>query len=181
VNLLEAAARAAAHRAQASAAPVDFRYEVTVAGGAVVAFNPENTDVDEVRWARRYESGAASLEAVGGALQRYADLAGGIGARPLLVYLPSAHTAYADSVRFRDPALAAPLAAFSAAQRAYLGRRARELGLGFADVTGPLQEAAREGGDLLYFPSTLHLTPAGHGVVARAVAAAVDAGHRTEL
>lgn len=151
---------------------VDFRYQVDF-GGAAVAFNSENGDRDQVVYARLLERGAVELAVFDEALARYAALAREHGFLPVVAYTPSAHTAYAEFVRWSDPSVGPPLAAASAAQRDWLARRSAELGLRFVDLTGPLCAAARAAREreLLYFPTNLHLTQAGHRVVAERLAA----------
>jgi hypothetical protein len=152
---------------------VNFRYHVEHAGGSI-AFNPENADRNEVVYADLLARGLASLDVLGPALETYAALAHQHGFTPVLAYTPSAYTAYGGAVRFDDPALAPLLRAYSAAQRAYFAARAAALGLRFVDLTEPLQRAAADP-DLLYFPTNLHLTPAGHRAIASALGDALAA------
>ena len=65
---------------------------------------------------------------------------------------------------------------YSRAQRKYFSRRAAELGLRFVDLTRPLQKAADAARDreLLYFPTNLHLTAAGHRAIGQALADVID-------
>jgi lysophospholipase L1-like esterase len=153
---------------------VDFRYRLELPG-ASVAFNPENGDRDEVVQARLLERGEVDLSLFDPPLARFAALAREHGFAPVVAYTPSAPTVYAEWVRFADPSIGPPLAAASAAQRAWLARRCAELGLRFVDLTEALRAAAREarGRELLYFPTNLHLTQAGHRVVAERLAEVV--------
>jgi hypothetical protein len=68
-----------------------------------------------------------------------------------------------------DPTVGRDLAALSRAQRAYLQQRCAVHQLGWIDLTEPIQ-AAMATSDLAYFPYNLHLTPAGHMIVAAALA-----------
>jgi hypothetical protein len=68
-----------------------------------------------------------------------------------------------------DPSIGADLAAMSRAQRAYLRHLCQAHGLIFVDLTQSLQ-AAQGDSALAYFPYNRHLTPAGHQIVAAALA-----------
>jgi hypothetical protein len=151
---------------------VDFEYSLEF-GERRVPFNLENRDTDEVIHARRLADGRESLELWDGALTRFAELAREHGFSPVLSYIPSAHTSYAERTRFTDPSLAPLLAAFSRTQREFLAQRAASLGFAFCDFTPALVDAARASGPgtLLYDPKHIHLTPAGHEVVAGVLSA----------
>jgi lysophospholipase L1-like esterase len=153
-------------------ARIDFHYRVRLADGSAVPMNVRNSDRDEVHAARALRAGEASLGAFDEALGAFAALAEEHGFLPLVTYAPSAHTAYADTVEFADPALGEILPWFSAEQRAHLRARLEAHGIPFLDLTPALQAAAREGGaaELLYYPINIHYTPRGHEVAARAVA-----------
>ena len=68
--------------------------------------------------------------------------------------------------------VAAPLAGYSRRLRDYFARSADELGFLFVDATPAMQAAAagNRRADLLYFPTNLHYTPAGHRVLADQIA-----------
>jgi hypothetical protein len=169
------ARHAIARRAErAGDAPVDFRYELTLAG-AVVPFNTAGGDKDEVRTARALRSGAASLEVFTSALQRFAEVARREGFVPVVMYAPSAHSAYAASARFADPGTGDLLRWYSTTQREYFASRAGTIGYHFVDATPALQAEAADSapGRLLYFPGNLHLTREGHRVAAAALARAL--------
>lgn len=155
---------------------VDFRYDLHFPEG-VVEFNLSNTDPGEVRHAVALSEGRIHPEVFDEALDAYAALSREHGFLPVLAYTPSAHTAYASWVVFHDPAIEEPLAQLDRAQRDYLARKSRELGLLFVDGTPALQRAAAEkrGEELIYFQWNLHLTPAGHRVLARELATAIEA------
>jgi hypothetical protein len=157
-------------------ARIDFRYALRLPEGTV-PFNGQNTDQSEVRLARLLEAGRVSLDAFDGALEALAALSRAHGFAAIVSYAPSAHTAYAPFVDFEDDSLASLLPRVSAAQRRHLRERAEALGLAFVDLTPALQEAARRSGgrELLYDATNLHWTPAGHRVVAEALARALAA------
>ena len=154
--------------AGARKASFDYRYEIRL-GDGVVEMNPENADRDELLSARAFARGAISLEPLNEPLLKLAALAREHGFVPIVAYIPSAHIAYAESVRFSDPSLAEPLAAFDEAQRAFLRRQVAALGMRFVDTTLALRAGATSAGALLYFPTNLHLSPAGHLAVADAL------------
>lgn len=156
-----------AKRAGIRKGSIDFRYRLDF-GASSVAMNPEDTDRDEVVHAMLVRRGVVSFELFDPALRRYAMLAHEHGFVPVVSYTPAAYTTYAEFARFDDPSLAPLMREFSDAQRAWFARRCRELGLPFLDLTNALRTAARTGREreLLYFPSNLHLSQAGHRVVA---------------
>jgi hypothetical protein len=94
------------------------------------------------------------------------------GFEPVVLYTPSAYTAYGDYVEFDDPGLGELMPWFSRAQREFLREKGEALGYRFVDLTPALRRAARvhRGQALLYFPTNVHLSPLGNEVVARAVA-----------
>lgn len=149
----------------------NFRYRVRLEGGDV-PFNESNADSDEVDFAFAVVEGRIDLGVFDAALESFVQIAAQYGFRPVVAYSPSAHTAYANEVVFEDPEIAAPLAGYSRALRSYLARSAEELGFVFVDSTRAFQAAAAKSGpaDLLYFPTNLHYTPAGHRVFAETVA-----------
>lgn len=152
---------------------IDLRYTLEFPDGPI-AMNGQNNDRDEVRTARDVADGTLALDLFDLALDRFAALARTNDFLPVVAYAPAAYTAYAELVRFRDPSVAAPLAAFSARQRAHLATASAARGLTFVDLTPALQSAARErGGELLYYPLNVHYTPAGQRVVADTLAAAI--------
>ena len=153
---------------------IEFRYTLRFPGGEV-AFNGENVDQDEVRSARALRAGALDASLFREGLERFVELSRRHGFLPIVAYTPSAYTAYAPVVAFRDPSLRELMSWFSERQRSYLASAGEELGFTFVDLTPAFQRAAREraGKDLLYFPTVLHLTPRGHAVVAETLAQAL--------
>lgn len=160
----------AGERAGIRKTSIDFHYRLDF-GAASVPMNPENTDRDEVVHAMLIQRGVVSFELFEPALSRYAALGHEHGFVPVVSYTPAAYTTYAEFARFADPSLAPLLREFSEGQRAWLARRCRELGLPFLDLTQAMRAAARTAREreLLYFPSNLHLSQAGHRVVAAAL------------
>ena len=153
---------------------INFHYRVRLADGDVL-FNDTNFDTDEVDFSFALVEGRIDLGVFDTALRSFVELADEHGFLPVVAYSPSAHTAYVEDVVFEDPEIAAPLAAHSRALRAYLARSAQELGFLFVDATPAMQAAAagNRRADLLYFPTNLHFTPAGHRVMAEQIARAL--------
>ena len=123
-------------------------------------------------WRRPCFEGKIRLDLFDEALRNFVELANEHHFVPIVVYTPSAYTAYGARVRFRDPGIEPVLRFFSDAQRRYFADKARELGYRFLDLTPALQAAAdRLGRDgLLYFRTNVHLTQKGHEVVAEEIA-----------
>lgn len=149
---------------------VDFRYRLKFSPGTV-RFNRPNTDTDEVVHAESLGRGDVDLSVFDGALSAYVALAARHGFVPAVVYIPSAHTAYAEFVRFDDARLEQLMPAYSSRLREYFAAAAVRFGYRFIDATPALQEAARRlrKSPLLYFPSNLHLTVDGHRIVAESI------------
>jgi hypothetical protein len=162
---------------------VNFRYELRFADGAIVPFNIQNADHAEVRYARRLQRGEVQLSAFDDALARFVALGLEHDFQPVVSYAPSAHTAYAGLVAFEDAALSKLMPWFSDQQRAYLRHKAEELGFVFVDLTPALQAAAHrlQDEELLYYPANVHYTPAGHRVVADALAPVITALRKRAL
>jgi hypothetical protein len=156
------------------AEPINFRYAFRFPDGRM-AFNLENTDLDEVAHARALRDGKISLAVLEEGLGRFVELARRHGFEPVVLYTPSAYTAYGDYVEFEDPALGELMPWFSRAQRDFLRSKGEALGYRFVDLIPALRQAASEHGGraLLYFPTNVHLSQLGNEVVARAVADAL--------
>jgi len=150
---------------------VDFHYDVTFADGQVVSFNSRNADRDEVLFARLLADGRLGTELFEEPLEGYAAMAREHGFVPVLIYSPSAYTAYEALSEFEDPSIEADLRRCSQHLREYFARRARELGLHYLDLTLALQAAAAEEGadGKLYFWTNVHYAQRGHHTVAEAV------------
>ena len=150
----------------------DFRYTLTFAESVAVAFNLENTDLDEVAHAKALKARDITLDSLVPGLARFVELSQRNGFQPVVMYTPSAYSAYADYVQFNDIELAELMPWYSRIQRDFLAAQGAALGFRVVDVTPALQAAARRFQDesLLYFPTNVHLTQLGHRVIAEALA-----------
>ena len=144
---------------------INFHYSVNVKGNTI-PMNVTDADTDEVRNARLLEQKKVDSGVWRNALLDFGKLAREHGFEPLIVYIPSAYTAYASSVVFEDNAVAATLNSQSMLQRQSLEALTRELGLGFFDTTTYLQQAVQSSA-LAYYPANVHLTKQGHALIAR--------------
>lgn len=149
---------------------VDFRYWLDLPG-ELFPFNPKQRDRESVPYARRIIEGRISLGLWDEALHTFTNLARVHGFVPVVIYTPASYTAYADRVRFAEADLDRQLTEFSRTQREYLAAQASDIGYRFHDLTSDLRQVARASDrtSLLYDPTTVHLTPAGHAVVARSI------------
>lgn len=161
---------------QSNKREIDFKYEVTLADGSKVGMNSRNGDREEVEFARMLVSGAIGPSLFDEALERFMDLSREHGFVPLVLYTPSAYTAYARISRFDDEAIGQTMRAYSDALREYFASRAPQLGYHYDDVTPHLIEAASRStqDELVYFRTNVHLTPAGHRVVADRLAGMIE-------
>ena len=150
----------------------DFRYTVVV-DSVETPLNVTNNDPDELEYAHRVENGELSPALYEDALTSFVALATAENFVPVVSYIPSGYTAYADSVVFSDPSIGPTLRNYSELQRQWLADNAARLGYIFIDTTPSMQAASRE--QLTYFPANSHLTPAGHEAAAEAVAAGIAA------
>jgi lysophospholipase L1-like esterase len=149
----------------------DFRYRLVFSEGSVIPFNPEDTDNDEVRFARRLQAREIDIgvsQTITQALADFVSLSKKHDFVPIITYTPSAYTAYAEYVIFQDPTLHDLMPWFSRDQRRFLQEQGEALGFIFIDLTPALQAAAQAYGPekLLYYQRDLHLTAAGHAVIA---------------
>lgn len=150
---------------------VDFRYDLHFPEGTVVSFNRDNVDRDEVSHAKTLAQDSPGLEVFDSALRALIELSRANDFIPIVLYTPSAYTAYKAFVRFADPEITSIMGAYSDRQRAYFLDRARELGYQFLDLTPAFQQAAAsDDRQLLYFATNVHLTQRGHRVVAAELA-----------
>lgn len=147
---------------------IDFRYQIRTRDGDIL-MNAGQGDHDEVEYARRLRRGEISITLWDQALEDFAMLAQAHDFIPVVTYIPAAYTANAATVVFMDPSIGPDLAAMSRAQRAYLREQCEAHGLTFIDLTEPIQ-AALASSALAYFPYNRHFTPAGHQIVADALA-----------
>jgi hypothetical protein len=147
---------------------VDFRYSIVFPDKSI-SFNLENTDKDEVFYARQLFANTVDLNLFNNALENFVKLSKQYGFIPIVTYTPSAHTAYAANVSFNDSTLKNILKHFSDTQREFFKSKGKELGYVFIDLTPSLQSAALSTNDqkLLYFRTNLHLTKYGHEIIAK--------------
>lgn len=96
----------------------------------------------------------------------------GRGAELLLVFVPTKFRVYAELCEFPPDGLAAGWRVNFLPES--VRRFAVKESMPFLDLTPALQEAARAG-EAVHFPDDGHWSPAGHAVVAAAVAGAVEA------
>ena len=149
-----------------------FRYRVRM-GEKEILFNRGNADLDDLEYARRLKSGNISLAAFNEALERFGALGRQHGFKPVVSFTPAAYAVYRDRAAFEDAAAGELIQWFSDDERKYFSEKASVFGYVFMDFTPALQQAAREKSELLYFPSNVHLTKAGHAVVAEVLAKAL--------
>jgi len=151
---------------------IDFRYDIRFPDGNTVTFNSRNGDLDEVTYARALVRDEVSVNLFERPLRSLVALGREHGFTPIVVYIPSAYTAYRHQAHFDDAGVERTLTEFSDRQRGYFARKAGEAGFVYRDLTPALQRAAAElpSTQRLYFRTNVHLTPAGHAVVAAEVA-----------
>jgi len=174
-NLATGGARQLAEKARKR--EIDFRYDVSFPDGVVLAFNSANGDQDELEFARWLVAGQLGPELFDDALRKLVALGEAHGFVPVVVYIPSSATSYAGMSRFEDPAIERTLERYSEILREYFAAQAAELGYAYVDTTPALKAAnarlpAARG---LYFRTNVHLTPAGHAIVAEEVARRIEA------
>jgi SGNH hydrolase-like domain, acetyltransferase AlgX len=151
---------------------IDFRYDIRFPDGNTVTFNSRNGDLDEVTYARWLVRDEVSVDLFERPLRDLVALGREHGFTPIVVYIPSAYTAYRHRAHFHDAGVERTVTEFSDRQRGYFARKAGEAGFVYRDLTSALQRAAAELPSTrpLYFRTNVHLTPAGHAVVAAEVA-----------
>jgi hypothetical protein len=157
---------------------IDFRYDIRFPDGNTVTFNSRNGDLDEVIYARALVRAEVSVDLFEQSLRGLVALGREHGFTPIVVYIPSAYTAYRHQADFDDAGVERTLTEFSDRQRDYFARMAGKAGFAYRDLTSALQRAAAElpSNQPLYFRTNVHLTPAGHAVVAAEVAEEVSRG-----
>jgi hypothetical protein len=151
---------------------IDFRYDVRFPDGTTRTFNSRNGDLDEVTYARALVRKEVDVGLFDQPLAELVALGKENGFTPIVVYIPSAYTTYRHVADFDDSAVEHTLTEFSEIQRAYFARKATELGYRYRDLTPALQGAAAQlpSSAPLYFRTNVHLTTAGHEVVAAEIA-----------
>ena len=169
---IKAGIEALVRQASASSRP-NFRYSVN-SGGERIAMNIGNGDGDELRSAQDLSAGKLSPDLYEVPLKRFVDLSRQYNFVPVVIYVPAAYTVYQPGITFEDPSISAVMAAYSKIQSDWLADRAASIGYRFVDATSALQAKGAEA-PLLYFPSDLHLTAAGHRALAEAVQGEVSA------
>jgi hypothetical protein len=153
----------------------NFRYSLNFKTGKI-DFNLENGDLDEVVNAKLLADGHSDLAVFSEAIAQFKSLAEAHNFEPIVVYIPSAYTTYADVVNFEQPQLNQIMPAYSQQQRQFFATQTESLGLPFLDLTSHLQSvssAYSRPENLLYYPTNRHLTQQGHAVVAGQVAKGV--------
>ena len=158
---------------------IDFRYDIRFPDGNTVTFNSRNGDLDEVTYARWLVRDEVSLDLFEWPLRGLVDLGREHGFTPIVIYIPSAYTAYRHQAHFHDAGVERTVTEFSDRQRGYFARKAGEAGFVYRDLTLALQRAAAKlsSNQRLYFRTNVHLTPAGHAVVAAEVAEEIRKTH----
>ncbi len=161
--------------ASAKQSEIDFQYEVRFADGSTLGMNSRNGDRDEVEFARMLVDGSLGGDLLEDALRALVGLGESHGFEPVVVYTPSAYSAYEGMTTFDDPEIEATMRAYSRGLRAYFAAAAVRLGFRFLDLTPAINSAAKGSGPgaLLYFQTNVHLTPAGHRLVAEQIARAI--------
>jgi hypothetical protein len=151
---------------------INFRYAGQSEGQAI-AMNVTNNDKSEVRYAARLKDGKISIDLWAQPLGDFKTLATSANFVPIVIYTPSMHTAYADTVKFEDEKVGALVRNMSDMQRRWLETKTTELGIAYIDLTPAFQKAAGEG-PLTHFPANVHLTPRGHRVVSDGLTGAIS-------
>jgi hypothetical protein len=148
----------------------NFRYQLDF-GSRVIPMNAANADPDEVAYARQLRKGEVAVDVFDDALQEFVRLSREHRFVPVVLFLPSAHSVYAQNVRYQDTTLANLMPWVHDQHVSFLTRQGDALGYRFSDLTGALRAAAgRLGPDrLLYAPDDLHFTRAGHTEAAAAI------------
>jgi hypothetical protein len=169
-NLLTAALWQLA--ASADKKEIDFHYQVRFSDGSSLGMNSQNADRDEVEFAQRLEDGRLEVTMFDAGLAEFRRLADQWGFVPILLYTPSAYTAYEGMTTFDDPGIERTMRNYSKTLRRYFAAKAGELGFRYLDLTPHLAAAAQASNadDLLYFRTNVHFTQSGHQLVAAQLA-----------
>jgi len=158
-----------------SRSEVDFRYKLLFKDSEL-SFNGENTDKDEVIFAKKLLNDEISLDLFNDALKEFVNLSEQHDFIPIIVYIPSAHVAYKKHVVFNDQEIKNIMFEFDSLQRKYFAQMANEVGYVYNDLSSTLQDRAEKLGvdDLLYYRRNLHLSVLGHKEVAKAVSTTIE-------
>jgi len=147
---------------------LDFRYSIEGPDGRV-EMNIANADRDEVRYARRFNSGELSPAIFEPALDSFRDLARNNDFVPVILLIPGTYTAYAQSVVFNDQELSTTMTSGREIISEWLQDYAARNNIAFVDLA-PAFQAAAKAGPLTHFPANRHLTPDGQRIVASQIA-----------
>ena len=138
-----------------------------------IEFNVNNIDLDEVDFAYLVNSGEIKQDDIQKyweiEMARMADLAMKYSASILFLYLPSAYTAFGDLTTFEDKNIGQVVRKFSKKQRQAFERICKINQLSCLDLVSEFQKYNASNVIPSHFPSNLHLTLEGHGVIASAV------------
>jgi hypothetical protein len=121
---------------------INYQYSLTFSD-TTIPFNLENTDRDEVKYARRLynqELNPGIFTSIQKTLEEYVTLSKEHGFIPVVSYTPSVPSAYEDFVVFEDTSLKELMPFFSRKQRAYFRQQGEQLGYIFFDLTPSLKE-----------------------------------------
>lgn len=149
----------------------DFSYKIYLKD-KYVQLNPYASDLDELRMAEHIFSNEGETYVFDKALKDLSGLSDKHKFKVILIYIPSAYTAYRDSVVFSDKKLEKLLSVYSSILRKYFSKSSKEYGFYFLDLTTKLQNHHRTAKEqeLMYFPSNVHFTQYGHTIAAKAIA-----------
>jgi len=153
-----------------SRSDVDFRYKFLFQQSEL-SFNEENTDKDEVIFAKKLINNEIDLDLFNEALKEFVNLSEQHDFIPMVVYIPSAHIAYKKHVVFNDPEIKNIMFEFDSLQRKYFAEMANKVGYVYNDLSPALQDRVETLGmdNLLYYKRNLHLTVLGHKEVAKGI------------
>lgn len=150
---------------------IDFRYSIAGKENNKVVFNELNRNQNEAEIAIKAQNSPTALEAYDDALKEFVRLSQEKQFIPIVFYIPTPYTFYAGNVSYNNSEVGRALIRFNSAQQKYLETKARELGFIFINPADSFREnaAERELGNLIYSPTSLHLTPRGHKLMANFV------------
>lgn len=134
-------------------------------------FNLDNADTDEIYFAEKIFEDKINFLLFDDGLENFLSLAKLYNFKPIVTYIPSAHTAYDKYSNFEEVEYKTLLANFSKRQRNYFKKRSMDLGYQFIDTTSLLQQAIEKKSftELLYYPYNLHLTAQGHFQISKII------------
>lgn len=154
---------------------VNFSYDVAVPEG-VVKINTHSADSDEVHHAQMLQSGEVNRSTIFNLWSEpigwIMELAKERNFQVLWIYIPSAYTAYDNSVRFHDKEVGELVRTLSKTQRDVFAQLCKSMRLNCLDTVAHFQR--RGSRKLTHFPANIHLTPFGHEVIADAVSGYIN-------